>query len=95
MGMHFGYPFCHEGDLKDPEFGFYACDLFAQPKYKFQAHVAPLGVEFYTGTDLPERYQSGAFVALHGSWNRSKRVGYNVMFFKIVDGEVVDSEIFA
>ena len=93
--MHFGYPFCHEGDLPDVEFGIHSCDLFAQPKFKFQAHVAPLGIKFYTGDMFPEYYRNGAFVALHGSWNRSKRVGYEVYFFKIENREIVASEIFA
>ena len=81
--MHFGFPYCHEENIVDPEFGKYDCDLFAQSKLNFQAHVAALGVEFYTGDMFPEFYKGGAFIAFHGSWNRSTKVGYQVYFVKV------------
>ncbi len=79
-GMHFGYPFCHQGDLPDPEFGnARSCDEFDKPSLKLGAHIAPLGIKFYTGKMFPAEYQNNAFIAMHGSWNRSTKQGYNVM----------------
>ncbi len=80
-GMHFGYPYCHQGDVADPEFGDkHPCSDFTPPVDKLGPHVAPLGVKFYTGKMFPEKYQSNIFLAEHGSWNRTKKIGYNVTF---------------
>jgi glucose/arabinose dehydrogenase len=77
--MHFGYPYCHQGDVKDPEFGGkHPCSDFVAPADKLGPHVAPLGLKFYTGSMFPEKYSGQLFVAEHGSWNRSKKIGYNV-----------------
>lgn len=74
-GMHFGYPYCHEGAVKDPEFGNKRpCSDFIAPADKLGPHVAPLGLKFYTGSLFPSQYKNQLFVALHGSWNRSKKV---------------------
>ena len=71
-GMHFGYPFCHQGDLLDPEFGKgRSCREFDAPAAKLGAHVAPFGMRFYTGTMFPAEYQNNIFIAMHGSWNRT------------------------
>lgn len=79
-GMDFGYPFCHQGDLPDPEFGKgRSCAEFSPPTLKLGAHIAPLGVRFYTGTMFPPAYRNSLFIAMHGSWNRSTKQGYNVM----------------
>ena len=78
--MNFGYPFCHQGDTLDPEFGKgRACKEFDAPAAKLGAHIAPLGVRFYTGKMFPAEYQNNIFIAMHGSWNRSNKQGYNVM----------------
>jgi glucose/arabinose dehydrogenase len=78
--MNFGYPFCHQGDLPDPEFGKYrSCAEFDAPTLKLGAHIAPLGMRFYTGRMFPAAYQNSLFVAMHGSWNRTSKQGYNVM----------------
>lgn len=78
-GMHFGYPYCHEGDLPDPEFGEQRdCREFAPPVQNLGPHVAPLGLEFYTGDQFPEKYKNQVFIAEHGSWNRSEKIGYRV-----------------
>ena len=78
-GAHFGYPYCHQGDIADPEFGSKrACSEFVPPAVKLGAHVAALGMRFYTGTQFPAEYQNNIFVAEHGSWNRSKRIGYRI-----------------
>lgn len=79
-GMHFGYPFCHGGFVSDPEFGDKRdCDEFEKPAVNFDAHTAPLGMCFYTGTQFPENYHKEAFVAQHGSWNRTTKIGYQVV----------------
>ena len=98
-GMHFGYPYCHGADVKDPEFGTRrGCSEFTPPAVNFQAHVAPLGMRFYTGDMFPVGYRNQIFVAQHGSWNRSRKVGYRVVLIR-VDGKDGDGkakeEVFA
>lgn len=78
-GLHFGYPFVHGGDLADPQFGTDADPAsYVLPTLKIQAHSAALGVGFYTGSQFPEKYTNALFIAEHGSWNRSSKVGYRV-----------------
>ncbi len=92
-GMHFGYPFCHQGDTPDPEFGKGRnCSEFTPPAQKLGAHVAALGMEFYQGKQFPTQYQNQALIAEHGSWNRSKKSGYRVVLVNI-DGEKGTSNI--
>ncbi|SNR46614.1 Glucose/arabinose dehydrogenase, beta-propeller fold [Maribacter sedimenticola] len=94
-GQHFGYPFCHGGIVKDPEFGDERpCSDFVSPALQLGAHVAPLGIKFYTGTMFPQEYKGRAFIAEHGSWNRSKKVGYRIMMVDIEEGEVIGNEVF-
>lgn len=79
-GMHFGYPYCHQGDTQDPEFGKHrSCKEFDKPVLKLGAHVAPIGMRFYNGKMFPAEYQNNIFIALRGSWNRTEKQGYNVM----------------
>jgi glucose/arabinose dehydrogenase len=95
-GEHFGFPYCHQGDTLDPEFGKNrSCKEFTPPALKLGAHVAPLGMRFYTGKMFPAEYQGNIFIARHGSWNRSTKQGYDVMRV-VVDGKnkVVKSEPF-
>ena len=95
-GMHFGYPYCHGGDLSDPEFGAKrACDGFTPPVQKLGAHVASLGMRFYTGSMFPQEYRNQIFIAEHGSWNRSKKVGYRVTLVRLQGGRAVAYEPFA
>ncbi len=78
-GDHFGYPFCHQGDTLDPEFGKNrSCKEFTPPALKLGAHVAPIGMRFYTGKMFPAEYQNNIFIAFRGSWNRTVKQGYNV-----------------
>lgn len=78
-GMNFGYPFCHQGDFLDPEFGKgRSCKEFDPPAAKLGAHIAPLGMRFYTGKMFPAEYQNNIFIAMHGSWNRNTKQGYNI-----------------
>ncbi len=95
-GMHFGYPYCHEGSVKDPEFGSKRpCSEFTAPADKLGPHVAPLGLKFYTGNQFPSQYKNQIFVAEHGSWNRSKKSGYNVSLVKLNNNKVSGHEVFA
>jgi glucose/arabinose dehydrogenase len=94
-GMHFGYPYCHEGSIKDPEFGSKPCSNFVPPVQKMGPHVAPLGLKFYTGDMFPASYKNQLFVAKHGSWNRSKKSGYDVSLVKIQNNKSVGYETFA
>ncbi|OWW25693.1 sorbosone dehydrogenase [Zobellia sp. OII3] len=94
-GQHYGYPFCHGGTIKDPEFGDQRpCSDFVAPIQTLGAHVAPLGIKFYTGAMFPEKYKKYAFIAEHGSWNRSKKSGYRISLVKIENNEAVAYETF-
>ena len=94
--MHFGYPYCHQGDTADPEFGRKRpCSEFAPPAAKLGAHVASLGMRFYTGGSFPAEYRNNIFVAEHGSWNRSKKIGYRVARVAVEGGRVLKHEVFA
>lgn len=83
-GQHFGYPYCHGGTIKDPEFGDKKpCSEFIQPAQNLGAHVAPLGLKFYTGNMFPSEYKNQIILAEHGSWNRSKKSGYKLSLVKV------------
>lgn len=78
-GQHFGYPYCHGGDIKDLEYGDKRpCSDFVKPVQKLGPHVAPLGLKFYTGDMFPASYKNKILIAEHGSWNRSDKIGYRV-----------------
>jgi len=77
-GMHFGFPFCHGGVRPDPEFTARPCADFAAPVVRLDAHVAALGMRFYTGGMFPAEYRGRIFIAEHGSWNRLVPVGYRI-----------------
>ncbi len=78
-GMHFGYPYCHQGNILDPEFGKGKnCADYTPPQIKLGPHVAALGMRFYTGNMFPPKYKNAIFIAEHGSWNRSTPIGYDV-----------------
>ncbi|MBI3524053.1 MAG: sorbosone dehydrogenase family protein [Betaproteobacteria bacterium] len=95
-GMNFGYPYCHGGDLPDPEFGAqHNCSEFVPPAQKLGPHVAALGMRFYTGSMFPAEYRQQIFIAEHGSWNRSKKIGYRVSLVKLPDGKAVAYQPFA
>ena len=96
-GLHFGYPYCHQGDSPDPEFGAgKSCADYQAPALTLGAHVAALGLTFYTGEQFPAEYRGQLFIAQHGSWNRSEKVGYDILLVRFDDvGAVVGSEVFA
>jgi len=96
VGEHFGYPFCHQGNIPDPEFGKGKdCADYTAPAALLGPHVAALGMKFYRGTMFPEKYRHAIFIAEHGSWNRTKPIGYRVaVAFPKADGTAT-TEIFA
>ena len=93
-GDHFGFPFVHGKSIDDDAYKRPEDFEYNKPVWEFQAHTAPLGIKFYSGDSFPKYFKNGAFVAQHGSWNRSKKVGYKVLFMKFEDGEVISSETF-
>ena len=85
-GQHFGFPFCHGTDVVEPEPELAAlgsCADSVAPTQELGAHVAPLGIAFYTGSMFPEAYQNQVFIAEHGSWNRSEKIGYRVSLVRL------------
>ena len=95
-GLHFGFPFCHGGDVADPDFGAKRpCSEFEPPARKLGAHVAAIGMKFYTGKMFPAEYRNQIFIAEHGSWNRSQPQGYRVMLAKLDGNTVVSYTPFA
>ena len=99
QGLHFGFPYCHGGDVPDPQFGeARPCGDFAPPALGLGPHVAALGMRFYTGDMFPERYRNQIFIAEHGSWNRSPEAGHTGYRLTVVhlDGDrPVEYEVFA
>ena len=94
--QHFGYPYCHQGDLIDPKLGAgKSCEDYIAPVQNLGAHVAALGCEFYTGNQFPEEYTGQIFIAEHGSWNRSKKSGYRVTKVTLEDGKATSYQPFA
>ena len=95
-GLHFGYPYCHQGDTPDSEYGRQRkCEEFTPPALKQGGHVAADGLKFYTGKMFPAEYHNRIFIAQHGSWNRSKKSGYRVISVAVKDGKAEKSEVFA
>lgn len=95
-GMHFGYPYCHGGDIKDPDYGNrHACSEFTPPIVKLAPHTAALGMKFYTGIMFPASYRNNIFIAEHGSWNRSTPMGYRVTLVKLKGNSPPTYEVFA
>lgn len=95
-GMNFGYPYFHGTDIKDPQFGGeHQASEFTPTAQNLGAHVAPLGLKFYTGNQFPGEYKNQLFIAEHGSWNRSKKNGYRLSLVKMKNGKAVGYETFA
>ena len=91
-GLHFGFPYCHAGDIPDPDFGSQRdCDEFDQPAQKLTPHGAALGMRFYDGESFPAEYDNQIFVAEHGSWNRTVPIGYRVMLARLDENNAVTS----
>ncbi|HTG04189.1 MAG TPA: PQQ-dependent sugar dehydrogenase [Bradyrhizobium sp.] len=94
VGEHFGAPYCLQGNITDPEFGWgHSCSEFTPPVGLMGPHSASLGMRFYTGSMFPKSYKNAIIVARHGSWNRSKKVGGDVVVVKLnKDGTVKSME---
>lgn len=91
QGAFYGWPYAYIGPNEDPRRKGERPDLVkktVEPDLPLGAHVAVLDFLFYTGKQFPKQYQGGAFLALHGSWNRSKRVGYSVVYVPFKNGKI-------
>ena len=89
-GAFYGWPYSYFGQNEDPRKKGQRPDLVAKaikPDYALGSHTAALGLAFYNGKSFPQRYRGGAFIGMHGSWNRSKMVGYKVAFIPFVNGK--------
>ncbi|MFQ5752345.1 MAG: PQQ-dependent sugar dehydrogenase, partial [bacterium] len=96
IGLHFGFPYCHGKNIPDPKFGAKRpCNEFTPPAQELGPHVAALGMRFYTGAMFPEKYHNQIFIAEHGSWNRSKKIGYRLMLVRLEKNQPVSYEVFA
>ena len=95
-GLHFGFPYCHGDDIVDPRFGKdRKCEDYRPPARELGPHVAPLGVKFYTGDMFPAEYRNQVFIAEHGSWNRSRKIGYRITLVRLDGNRAVSYEPFA
>ena len=98
-GLNFGFPFCHQGDIQDPEFTARSCSEFRPPARRLGPHVASLGMRFYTGSMFPAAYRNQIFIAEHGSWNRTPEAGhtgYRLTVARLGDaGQVAGYDVFA
>jgi len=97
MGEHFGYPYCHQGNIPDPKFAMgHKCSEFTPPVVNLGAHVAPLGMKFYTGSQFPAEYKNNIFLTEHGSWNRHTYQGGRIERIIVSpDGKSAKQEVFA
>lgn len=94
-GQHFGFPYVHNANIKDPDFYDAAkAKLNTPPALNLGAHVAALGMEFYQGEQFPAEYKGRIFIAQHGSWNRSSKVGYRIMQVTLDGNKVSDYQPF-
>lgn len=97
-GLNFGHPFCHGGDIPDPdpEYAKWGkCADAVPPVQKLGPHVAALGMRFYTGASFPQEFRNQVFIAEHGSWNRSQRIGYRVTLVRLNGNQSISYEDFA
>ena len=96
QGLHFGFPYIHGKDIKDPVFK-PGKDLtnFTPPEIELGPHVASLGMRFYTGSMFPAKYKGQIFIAEHGSWNRSVPIGYRITLVTIKNNKAISYSVFA
>ncbi|RYZ66682.1 MAG: sorbosone dehydrogenase family protein, partial [Proteobacteria bacterium] len=92
---HFGFPFCHAGTIPDKEFTGKACKEFTAPEATLRAHVAALGMRFYTGAQFPLEYKHQILFAEHGSWNRAKPQGYRLGIATMSGDKITKVDSFA
>jgi glucose/arabinose dehydrogenase len=80
VGEHFGAPYCWQGNLPDPDFGWgHSCSEYTAPVALMGPHSASLGMRFYTGSQFPKTYKNAIIVARHGSWNKTNKFGGDVV----------------
>ena len=93
---NFGFPYCGGGNVPDPQFGWgHSCDEFTKPIALLGPHSAPLGMRFYTGNMFPREYHNAIFIARHGSWNKTTKIGGDIVVAKLnADGTVKSIEPF-
>ena len=94
-GLHFGFPYRHGLDLIDPAYGKNSTKEFTSPAQELGPHVAALGMRFYTGDMFPAEYRNQIFIAEHGSWNRSQKIGYRISLVMLDGNRAVSYETFA
>ena len=96
-GQDFGFPYCHQGDLLDPQFGEgKSCADYTPPAVMMGPHVAALGLAFNNGDMFPAEYRGALFIARHGSWNRSEKIGYDLAVVRFdAEGQPLEAEVFA
>ena len=95
-GQHFGYPYCHGTDIADPDLGAQRnCNEFVSPVQELGPHVAALGMRFYRGNMFPAEYRNQIFIAEHGSWNRTRKIGYRLTLVRLAADGTVRYEPFA
>lgn len=92
-GKFYGWPKCYLPGKQNPEYASADCSTVEPPAITFQAHSAPLGITFYTGSAFPS-YKGDAFLTYHGSWNRSVPTGAKVVHVKVQNGKPVSIEDF-
>jgi glucose/arabinose dehydrogenase len=95
-GLHFGFPYCHGGDIPDPDYGTkHSCEEFVPPAMQLGPHVAALGMRFYTGSAFPSHYRKQVFIAEHGSWNRTIPIGYRIILVRVNGNRAIKKDVFA
>ncbi len=95
-GQHFGFPYIHQGDTPDPQFGAgHSPGEFTKPAINLGPHVAAVGMKFYTGAMFPAEYKGQILIAEHGSWNRSKKLGYRITMVTLKGSEAETYTTFA
>ncbi len=94
-GMDFGFPFVYGNNVPSPGYGNHPNKGFTPAAAELPAHVAPLGMTFYNGTEFPKAYRGQMFVAEHGSWNRSSKIGYQMVVVQVKNGIVEHVKPFA
>jgi glucose/arabinose dehydrogenase len=95
VGQHFGSPYCYQGNIPDPEFGWgHKCEEFVPPIMLMGPHSASLGMKFYTGNAFPAAYHGQILVARHGSWNKTNKIGGDVVVVKLKkDGTAASTQL--
>jgi glucose/arabinose dehydrogenase len=94
--LHFGFPFWHGKDIQDPDFGDgHSASEFKLPVQELGPHVASLGMRFYIGEMFPAEYKHQIFIAEHGSWNRSEKIGYRITLVTLQGNTAISYDVFA